>query len=667
MKKILNALFLTLLAVFTFSSCSDVPAPYDILGEGDVPGLTGGGTKEDPYNIETAQKKQDGSIAWVQGYIVGCVDGEGKAIATESKFEAPFTIASNILIADTPNETNYKNCIPVQLVGGSDVRTALNLKDNAGNLGKVVMIYGSLEKYFGVAGLKSATAAVLDGTEIGEGGSEQPSGSLIELLDATNPVNQVVNTFDEAEKDKDYLKEGYVNFAEVGGRTWRGKPHEGNGLIQATAYGSKQPSVISWFVTPAVNVAQMEVKKVTFDCISAYYKEGTKLEVYFLEKNGNELNQTLLNVGTLPQDADGYSEPVTLTGDLTAIGDKVGFIGFKYTGSDAASGTYQIDNLYVGVEATENPEPSPGPEPEENSVFVETFGETVKTNTNVADFTGWDNKNLKFEVANSKCNIRAKAHMTDANRTEQTKVNSIWFPAGNDHSFTISGIDASKYSKFIVKYELGANVFNQGTSIDLNVLKVLLNDVEVTAASKVVSNDNKDANVFFDMQVEIDVQGTANSTLKFSATGADNTMGLLLYNVRLIGVTGDSEEPGLGEADGTEEHPYSVADVIAFNSTKKGPYYVKAYIVGSANGSMDKIQTSNFSGDTNIVIADQQNEADKSKLVPVQLPSGAIRTEWGLKANPGKLGKQVLIQANLENYFSVPGLKSPTSIVEVAK
>ena len=32
MKKILNALFLTLLAVFTFSSCSDVPAPYDILG-----------------------------------------------------------------------------------------------------------------------------------------------------------------------------------------------------------------------------------------------------------------------------------------------------------------------------------------------------------------------------------------------------------------------------------------------------------------------------------------------------------------------------------------------------------------------------------------------------------------------------------------------------------
>lgn len=65
---------MTLLAVFTFSSCSDVPAPYDILGEGDVPGLTGDGTKENPYSIEAAQQKQDGTIAWVQGYIVGTVE-----------------------------------------------------------------------------------------------------------------------------------------------------------------------------------------------------------------------------------------------------------------------------------------------------------------------------------------------------------------------------------------------------------------------------------------------------------------------------------------------------------------------------------------------------------------------------------------------------------------
>ncbi len=41
MKKILNALFLTIITLVTFS-CSDVPAPYDINGggNGEGPALT---------------------------------------------------------------------------------------------------------------------------------------------------------------------------------------------------------------------------------------------------------------------------------------------------------------------------------------------------------------------------------------------------------------------------------------------------------------------------------------------------------------------------------------------------------------------------------------------------------------------------------------------------
>ena len=51
MKKILNALFLTIITLVTFS-CSDVPAPYDIEGggNGEGPALTGDGTKENPYD-----------------------------------------------------------------------------------------------------------------------------------------------------------------------------------------------------------------------------------------------------------------------------------------------------------------------------------------------------------------------------------------------------------------------------------------------------------------------------------------------------------------------------------------------------------------------------------------------------------------------------------------
>ena len=66
MKKILNALFLTIITLVTFS-CSDVPAPYDINGggNGEGPALTGDGTKENPYDIASAMTKQDNSEAWV--------------------------------------------------------------------------------------------------------------------------------------------------------------------------------------------------------------------------------------------------------------------------------------------------------------------------------------------------------------------------------------------------------------------------------------------------------------------------------------------------------------------------------------------------------------------------------------------------------------------------
>lgn len=540
MKKILNALFLTIITLVTFS-CSDVPAPYDIDGGGNGGGssLTGEGTKDNPYDIASAMKKQDNSEAWVMGYIVGSIND--KSISTDAVFEPPFTNPANILIAASATESDYKKCIPVQLVSQTDVRSALNLVDNGDNLGKAVVIKGQLTKYFGVAGLKSPTAAVIDGKDIGDGGDTPSDGDLASLLDPSNPVAEIINKFDDAVADADYKPAGYVNFSEAGSRTWRGKAdNTGNMLIQATAYNANQESVISWFVTPALNVDQMAVKKLTFDCVSAYYADGTGLEVYFLEKNGDKLTQTKLTIGTLPQQAEGYSDPVTLTADLSALAGKVGFVGFKYIGGGTATGTYQIDNLYIGKEAGGV---DPKPEPEDNTIFIETFGAVVSGNTNVAAFDGWDNKNLTFEVADAKCNIRAKAHMTESNRTEKTKVNSIWFPANNTHSFTISGIDASKYSKFIVKYELGANVFNAGASIDLNVMKVDLNGVQGVVASKVVSKENSDANVFFEMQTEVTVKGTATSVLKFSAEGADNTMGLLLYNVRLIGVENGGVDP----------------------------------------------------------------------------------------------------------------------------
>ena len=142
-----------------------VDVPADETGE--VP--DGNGTQESPYSVTQAiALGNPGSTAWVKGYIVGWV--EGAAIGTGSHFSVPATNASNVLIAATPDETDYKNCIPVQLVAQTDIRAAVNLVDNPGNLGKQLAIEGQLIAYFNQPGLKAPTAYELSG----EGGGNTP-------------------------------------------------------------------------------------------------------------------------------------------------------------------------------------------------------------------------------------------------------------------------------------------------------------------------------------------------------------------------------------------------------------------------------------------------------------------------------------------------------------
>ena len=292
MKKILNALFLTIITLVTFS-CSDVPAPYDINGggNGEGPALTGDGTKENPYDIASAMTKQDNSEAWVMGYIVGCIND--KSISTDAVFAPPFTNAANILIAADADETDYKKCIPVQLVSQTDVRAALNLVDNGGNLGKAVVIKGQLTKYFGVAGLKSPTAAVLDGKDIGDGGDPEPGDKDNPLgLDDSKKNNTFSADFEDLVANSDYELEGWYNVAVEGGRRWQGKTFNNtttgktDKYIQATSYGGTGEKFECWFATPAFEVDQVKDKKVSFDCAVYNYataSANSKLEVYFLQ------------------------------------------------------------------------------------------------------------------------------------------------------------------------------------------------------------------------------------------------------------------------------------------------------------------------------------------------------------------------------------------------
>jgi hypothetical protein len=136
---------------------------------------------------------------------------------------------------------------------------------------------------------------------------------------------------------------------------------------------------------------------------------------------------------------------------------------------------------------------------------------------------------------------------------------------------------------------------------------------------------------------------------------------------------GTDPNPGDGDVTGvgTYENPYTASDVVALANSVAGNYYVKAYIVGQVNGmNMDALQLSAPWGtsegktyNTNIVIAASADETNAAMMVPVQLPSGALRNGLNLPENPDVYGKEILIYGSLEKYFGVAGIKSPTYAV----
>ena len=87
---------------------------------------------------------------------------------------------------------------------------------------------------------------------------------------------------------------------------------------------------------------------------------------------------------------------------------------------------------------------------------------------------------------------------------------------------------------------------------------------------------------------------------------------------------------------------------------------VEGYIVGFAKSETSYVVEAET--DTNIAIAETPGESDVTKMIYIQLPA-SFRAEFGLKTNPGNLGKKVVITGSLEKYFgNHAGLKSPTSI-----
>ena len=85
---------------------------------------------------------------------------------------------------------------------------------------------------------------------------------------------------------------------------------------------------------------------------------------------------------------------------------------------------------------------------------------------------------------------------------------------------------------------------------------------------------------------------------------------------------------------------------------------VTGYIIGSIETNTQKIITSNFSNNTNIILADNVDETDENKMLFIKIPrQGEFKESIGLRSQPNNLGKKIDLKGVLGSYFGKPGMK----------
>lgn len=144
--------FLFLILLVLMSACGKIELPSDDKTT-DKEHPTDSVSTDKVYAVSELASVADDAVVYVKGYIVGYIPKNGSMARAVFDVDEN-VVASNIIIADSSSETDYNQCVPVQLLANSEARIALNLVDNPDNLGVLVILQGKKQKYYNSPGLK---------------------------------------------------------------------------------------------------------------------------------------------------------------------------------------------------------------------------------------------------------------------------------------------------------------------------------------------------------------------------------------------------------------------------------------------------------------------------------------------------------------------------------
>lgn len=217
------------------------------------------------------------------------------------------------------------------------------------------------------------------------------------------------------------------------------------------------------------------------------------------------------------------------------------------------------------------------------------------------------------------------------------------------------------YKAAVASYTLTVNKANAGLSYTTTDFDIMLNDdtFEAPALNNpngltvTYTSSNTDVATVNATTGELSYVATAVGTAKITATFVANDWyksGSANYTINIIDPT----------VKGTKYNPYTVAEVKDGTATGSG-IYVIGYIVGNYNATAP---VNPATGDTNLALADVSTETSGAKTIPVELPSGTIRTNWGPNSN-NVIGYKVLLKGNAQSYFSVAGIKGTKEVTTI--
>lgn len=295
----------------------------------------GSGTQDDPYNVAAGITLQNQDVvAWVRGYIVGCVKPDLSSVASNDdiSWEGPYRLATNVLIADAPDVKDISRCVFVNLPSGKPLRTEVNLVDHPENIGKVLTVKGKLRTYFQQAGLRDS-------------GGTQNDFILEGYVPPTPPEPEGIfsESFFNGQGSftiQDVVMPDDLTYIWAHNSTYQ--------CMKASAYKDYAHEAESWLISPAIEIPLMNIITLTFEQAVNYASPEGRLSIMVTTDFTGDVTQTEWTEVQLDSWPTGDNwDFITSSGNLSDYMGQTIVFAFKYTSNENASATWEVKNIVI--------------------------------------------------------------------------------------------------------------------------------------------------------------------------------------------------------------------------------------------------------------------------------------------------------------------------------